>query len=120
MYTLCFVAVVCGQLTKHPENVAVLAGSNVTLRCAGTVLAWEEYVSDPTGAAVTISHKASVVRPNKYDLITKPTGTYDLIIKSIKLTQGGRYRCKALHDVMSYGYVQVITFRGDILLLFLL
>ena len=118
MYTLCFVAVVCGQLTKHPENVAVLAGSNVTLRCAGTLLAWEEYMN--INNAVTISHKASVVRPNKYDLITMPTGTYDLIIKSIKLTQGGRYRCKALHDVMSYGYVQVITFRGDILLLFLL
>ena len=119
MYTLCFVAVVCGQLTKHPENVAVLAGSNVTLRCAGTLLAWEEYVSDPYGDAVTISHKADVTYPNKYDLITKPTGTYDLTIKSIKLTQGGRYKCKALRDVLSYTYAQVITFRGDILLLFL-
>ena len=120
MYTLCFVAVVCGQLTKRPENVAVMAGSNVTLRCAGTLLAWEEYVSDPTGAAVTISHRANVVRPNKYELITEPKGTYYLTIKYIKLTQGGRYRCKALQDVTSFTYVQVITFRGDILLLFLL
>ena len=97
-----------------------MAGSNVTLRCAGTLLAWEEYVSDPTGAAVTISHQANVVRPNKYELITEPKGTYYLTIKYIKLTQGGRYRCKALQDVTSFTYVQVITFRGDILLLFLL
>ena len=118
MYTLCFVAVVCGQLTKSPENVAVLVGSNVTLRCAGTDLSWEQYVSNPTGA-VTITYKADVVKPNMYDLITEPTGTYDLTIKSIQLKQGGLYRCKALHDVTSYTFAQVITFSGEILLLFL-
>ena len=119
MYTLCFVAVVCGQLTKSPENVVGLVGSSVTLRCAGTDLSWEEYTSDPTGAAVTISYKADVVKPNKYDLITEPTGTYDLTIKSIQLIQGGRYRCKALQDVTSFTYAQVITFSGETLLLFL-
>ena len=112
-------AVVCGQLTKGPENVAVLVGSNVTLRCAGTDLAWEEYATDPTGGAVTIAFQAVVVEPKKYDLITEPTGTYDLTIKYIQLKQGGRYKCKALRDVLSYTYAQVITFRGDILLLFL-
>ena len=119
VYTLCFVAVVCGQLTKSPENVAGLVGSNATLRCAGTDLSWEEYVSDPTGAAITISYKADVVKPNKYDVTTEPTGTYDLTIKSIQLTQGGRYRCKALKDVTSFTYAQVITFSGETLLLFL-
>ena len=119
MYTLCFVAVVCGQVTKGPENVAVLVGSNVTLRCAGTDLAWEEYVSDRAGGAATISHKTSLVHPDKYDLTTEPTGTYDLTIKSIQLNQGGLYRCKALRSVTSYIFCQVITFSGETLLLFL-
>ena len=119
VYALCFVAVVCGQLTKGPENVALLVGSNVTLRCAGTNLAWEEYASDPTGAAVTITFQAVVVKPKKYDLITKPTGTYDLTIKSVQLKQGGLYKCKSLQDVLSYAYAQVITFSGETLLLFL-
>ena len=119
MYTLHFVAVVCGQLTKSPYNVAGLVGSDVTLRCAGTDLSWEEYVSDPTGAAATISYKADVVQPDKYDLITSSTGTYDLTIKSIQLNQGGRYRCKALRVSASYAFAQVITFIGETLLLFL-
>ena len=119
VYTLCFVAVVCGQLTKSPENVAALVGSSVTLRCAGTDLSWEEYATDPTGAAVTISYKADVTYPNKYDVTTEPTGTYDLTIKSIPLTQGGRYRCKALKVTASYTSAQVITFSGETLLLFL-
>ena len=119
MYALWFVAVVCGQLTKSPENVAVLVGSDVTLRCAGTVLAWEESVSDPNGGAVTASSMASVFNPKKYDLTTVPTGTYDLTIKSIALKQGGTYRCKALVDSASYTFVQVITFSGETLLLFL-
>ena len=117
-YTLCFVAVVSGQLTKSPENVAVLVGSNVTLRCAGTSLSWEEYISDPKGAAWRISSEARLYERNKYDLVLEPTGTYDLIIKSIKLKQGGLYRCLALL-VSGYGYAQVITFIGEILLLFL-
>ena len=118
MYT-CFVAVVCGQVTKGPENVAVLVGSNVTLRCAGTVLAWEEYATDPLGEAVTISYKTSVVYPNKHYLITEPTGTYDLTINSIQLNQGGRYRCKSLIYATSCTSAQVITFSGETLLLFL-
>ncbi|KAK2153319.1 hypothetical protein NP493_2329g00001 [Ridgeia piscesae] len=104
--------IVCGQLTKSPENVAGLVGSSVTLRCAGTDLSWEEYVSDPSGDAVTISFQTTVVEPNKYDLITEPTGTYDLTIKSIQLTQGGRYKCKALRDVASSRFAQVITFSA--------
>ena len=118
MYTLCFVAVVWGQLTKGPENVAVLVGSNVTLRCAGTDLCWEQYALNPTGA-VTISFKSQVVKPNMYDLITEPTGSYDLTVKSIQLKQGGLYRCTALRYVESYTFAQVITFSGEILLLFL-
>ncbi len=119
MYTLHLVAVVCGQLTKSPENVAVLVGSNVTLRCAGTFLIWEEDVSFPTGGPVTISSRSAVANPSKYGLITEPSGTYDLIIKSIELKEGGRYRCKAFLDPTSYTYVQVITFSGETLLLFL-
>ena len=119
VYTLCFVAVVCGQLTKGPVNVAVLVGSNVTLRCAGTNLSWEEHITDPRGAALALSYKADLNFPNKHDLITEPTGTYDLIIKSIQLNQGGRYRCKAVKMATSYKYAQVITFSGEILLLFL-
>jgi len=118
MYTLYFVAVVCGQLTKGPENVVGLVGSDVTLRCAGTGLIWEEYVSDPSGAAVIISFQARVATPNKYDLITEPTGTYDLIIKSLELKQGGRYRCTSLLDTTSYASAQVIIFSGETLLLF--
>ena len=118
MYTLCFVAVVCGQLTKGPENVAVLVGSNVTLRCAGTSLSWEDYVSDTQGAAWRISSEARLYEPNKYDLVIEPTGTYDLTIKFIELKQGGLYRCLAL-VVSGYAYAQVITFSGEILLLFL-
>ena len=118
MYALWFVAVVCGQLTKSPENVAVLVGSDVTLRCAGTVLAWEEYATNPNGS-LTISNQADVFNPKKYDLTTVPTGTYDLTIKSIALKEGGTYRCKGLLDIASYTFVQVITFSGETLLLFL-
>ena len=118
MYALCFVAVVCGLLTKGPENVAVLVGSNVTLRCAGSNLAWDEHATDPSGEAVTITFQAVVVEPNMYALITEPKGTYDLTIKSIQLKQGGRYKCKALRG-LSYTCAQVITFSGETLLLFL-
>ena len=119
VHKLCFVAVVCGQLTKRPENVAVLVGHNVTLRCAGTSLSWEYYVSDSSTAVFTVSYRADVVKPDKYDLITEPTGTYDLTIKSIQLNQGGRYRCKGLAVITSYTFAQVITFSGETLLLFL-
>ena len=117
MYTLCFVAVVCGQLTKSPENVAVLVGSNVTLRCAGTDLAWD-YFPNPNTIPKTISFRAEVVEPNKFDIITEPTGTYDLTVKSIQLREGALYLCKALHDKASFTFAQVITFSGEILLLF--
>ena len=124
MYTLCFVAVVCGRLTKSPENVAGLVGSNVRLRCAGTDLMWEEYVSIPTGGAVAITSGARVAKPNMYDLIKEPrgivtklTGIYDLIIKSIELKQGGRYKCKSFVDETSYTFAQVITFSGETLFL---
>ena len=113
MYTLYFVAVVWGQVTKGPENVAVLVGSNVTLTCAGTRLSWEEYAIDSTGGATGISSEASLYNPKKYDLITEPTGTYDLTIKFIELKQGGLYRCKALVATTSYTYAQVITFSGE-------
>ena len=117
MYTLCFVAVVCEQLRKSPENVAVLVGSDVTLKCVGTVLGWEEFVSQDEGTA--ISSEARVYSPNKHVLITEPTRTYDLTIKSLELKQGGRYKCKALIDSASYTSAQVITFSGETLLLFL-
>ena len=116
MYTLCFVSVVCGQLTNSPENVAVLVGSNVTLRCAGTDLSWEVFTTEPVGDPDTISFKVAVTEPNKYDLITEPTGTYDLIIKSIKLNQGGRYKCKELTGQRFATSAQVITFSGETLL----
>ena len=119
MYTLCFVAVVCGQLTKSPENVAVLVGSSVTLRCAGTNLMWEEYVSDSDGDPVTISYKADIPRPNKYDLITEPAGTYNLTIKSIQLNEGGKHKCKEVTGQQSATSAQVITFSGETLLFFL-
>ena len=109
----------CGQITKSPENVAGLVGSNVILGCAGTDLIWEEYVSHPNGAATAISSGARVAYPSKYDLSTEPTGTYDLTIKSIQLNQGGRYKCKAFLDQTSCTTAQVITFSGEILLLFL-
>ena len=118
MYTLCFVAVVFGQLTKRPENVAGLVGSDVTLRCSGSVLGWEEYVTDSSGATA-ISNEARVFSTNKYDLTTEPKGTYDLTIKSIELKQGGRYRCKSFTAGTSATSVQVITFSGETLLLFL-
>ena len=119
VYTLCFVAVVCGQLTKSPENVAGLVGSSATLRCSGSVLGWEEYVTDPTGGSTAISTEGRVYQPNKYVLVTEPTGTYDLTIKSIELKEGGRYRCKGLIVPTSYTSAQVITFSGETLLLFL-
>ena len=98
----------------------MLVGSNVSLRCAGTELSWE-HIHSPTGdtQTFTITFRAVVVKPNKYDLTTEPTGTYDLTIKSIQLKQGGLYRCKALLDEASYTIAQVITFSGEILLLFL-
>ena len=117
MYTLCFVAVVCGQLTKSPENVAALVGSNVTLRCAGTSPSWNEFVSCPY--LVMISYLTYVIYPNEYDLLTEPTGTYDLTLKSIELKQGGLYSCKADVKPASCSYAQVITFSGETLLLFL-
>ena len=117
MYTLCFVAVVCGQLTNSPENVAGLVGSDVTLTCAGTGLSWEAYITDPISAE-TISFQDTVVKPNKYILITESTGRYDLTIKSIQLKQGGRYSCKVVADATSYTSAQVITFSGETLLLF--
>jgi len=118
VYTLYFVAVVCGQVTKSPENVAVLVGSDVTLRCAGTDLIWEESVTY-TDISVTLTDNDRIAQPDRYGLTTEPTGTYDLTIKSIQLKQGGIYRCKAFADHTSYSYAQVITFSGETFLLFL-
>jgi len=110
---------VCGQVTKRPENVAVLIGSDVTLRCAGTDLTWEEYLSD-SAAATTITTAGEILDiPYLYEIITDPTGRFDLTISFIELEQGGRYSCKAFADKTSSTYAQVITFSGEILLLFL-
>ena len=106
----------CGQLTKSPENVAVLVGNNVTLRCSGTDIIWDEYATNPTGDAATITSQARVADPDMYGLITEPTGTFDLIIKSIQLSQGGQYLCKAFGYAEAYTFAQIITFSGETLL----
>ena len=96
----------------------MLVGSDVTLRCSGTIVSWEEYYSDSHGGATTISNEATLYDPDLYNLITEPTGTYDLTIKSIKLEQGGLFRCKALTKATD-GSAYVITFSGEIFLIFL-
>ena len=97
-------------MTESPENVAGLVGSSVTLRCAGNTLVWEEYFSKPIGS--TISGPDRSYFPDKYDLITEPTGTYNLVIKSLELRDGGTYMCKAVTDTLSYTFVEVIVFNG--------
>ena len=116
MYTFCFVAVVYGQVTNGqvttaPENVAGLVGSNVTLRCAGTNLAWEDHRI--LGTMTPISRGTNrIFFPNMYDLITVPTGTYNLIMKSVQLNQGGLYKCRALPG-SQYGMAEVVIFSGE-------
>ena len=100
-----------GQLTENPENVAGLVGSTVTLRCAGTTLQWEEYISKPWPTGSTLTGPQSYF-PNKYDLITTPAGTYNLKIKSLELGDGGAYMCKAILDPLSYTFAEVIVFNG--------
>ena len=105
-----FVAVLCGELTKGPENVAGLVGSSVTLSCAGTYLAWEDYTS--VGNLMPLSKGTTVFYPNKYDLMTEPTGTYNLTIKSLELKQAGEYKCRTLPGPQ-YGIAEVVIFSGE-------
>ena len=108
----CFIAVVCKQLTIHPQNVAALVGHNVTIRCAGPVVSWIEYVSNASGYAETISSESHMYHTDKYYVETKPAGTYDLTIISIELNQGGRYSCLSLEAPDSVTSVSVIVFSG--------
>ena len=111
----CFVAVVCKHLRTHPQNVAALAGQNVTLRCAGPTVTWMEYVSLASDHPETISSETEKYHPDKYHVETKPTGTYDLTIISIQLNQAGRYTCKSLEAPDSHTSVYVIVFSGKTL-----
>ena len=100
-----------GQLTASPENVAGVVGSSVTLRCAGSVLQWEEFATTPSSAK-TISVEGRNYKDTMYDLITTPPGTYNLTIKSLDLTYGGKYQCKSITDESSYAFAEVIVFNG--------
>jgi len=111
VYALCYVAVVCGDITRSPDNVAGVVGSNVTLRCAGTSLSWLEYISNETYPSTITGTNGEVYFPKEYDLITTPTGTYNLIIKSSELSDGGKYKCMAKRN---YTFVEVVMFNGKI------
>ena len=57
------------------------------------LLEWNEYISDSAGTRIWWSFDPdSIVDPNKFEII----GTYDLVIKQIHITDGGRYGCKLL------------------------
>ena len=103
-----------GQLTQKPENVVGVVGSSVTLICAGSVLQWEEYISDPN-SPVILTSKERNYDDTKYDLITTPTDTYNLTIKSLALKDGGRYSCNPFRVPSSYAEAEVIVFKGKII-----
>ena len=87
-----------------------MVGSSVTLNCAGTNLKWDEFVSDDKGPD-SISSGSTNYAPKKYDVVTTPKERYDLTIKSLALTDGGKYRCKVIRGATAYAEVIVFTSR---------
>ena len=108
-----------GQLTERPENVVGVIGGSIELKCAGSLLRWEEYISNKASPLVLTQEARNYDEAN-YDLITTPTNTYNLIIKSAAFEHGGKYSCNAFRVPSVYASAEVIVFSGKIILFYCL
>ena len=106
-----------GQLTTQPSNVAAKVGKSVSLSCAadsGEVLKWDSYASNPTESQSIVYGSNWVLSQKKYELLTEPAGNYELTIKSVELTDAGKYSCKYNINSAISGSAEVIIFGETI------
>ena len=104
-----------------PENVVGLVGGDVTLACATSAadfLGWDEYITNLKTAQNIFFGNNSVKSQSKFELLTTPTGNYQLTIKSLTLNDGGKYVCKYMVDITKRGIAEVIVLGEMPLLLF--
>ena len=111
-HTYCFIAVRADEITEAPMNVATKVHQSISLHCAGNgILQWDEFITSSKNAQ-PITYGKTVLNKFKenYSLNTD-SGKFELVIKSPVLSDGGKYRCKAVTDAINqYGEAEVIVF----------
>ena len=107
MYLYCdhkysFFAVRTDELTEAPSNVVTKVHQSVSLHCAGNGrLDWTELITSETlPKSITYAGEVLDTLKDKYSLNTD-SGQFELVIKSPVLSDGGKYRCQAVDDVVN-------------------
>lgn len=101
---LAFVTGAFGALdvNRLPLNVVVIEGGTVTLRCAvhnaggPHSCMWTDYATNP-GVGQPISDNLNIgAHPERerYEIQHRDAAEYNLIIKNVKMTDGGHYLCQ--------------------------
>jgi hypothetical protein len=115
-------AVTFAEVSEGPQNLAVVAGNDVTLTCTGALsenerIQFIEYATNEQGSL--ISDGASLLPGHenyfRYALDADVTaGTYALTIRSTVVADGGLYACRDINSLPypSYGYSQLVVIEA--------
>jgi len=94
-------SIITHGLEYGPDNVAILQGETVVLRCRTDGVPtsnprWYEFVTNPSGELISDGTQILPGHPNaaRYQIITTDSITFDLQIEPTVWEDGGYYHCK--------------------------
>jgi hypothetical protein len=113
-----------GSLETVPDNTVALVGSTVTLRCSTPPqddptprVLWTEFVTNSNGRVISDNRQLLPSHPyaERYS-ITGDVNDYNLEIRNLTLTDGGRYVCTDVNanpPAQYQGFVELVVMAGD-------
>ena len=105
---MCFVSVSEEQVTEWPTNAVGKVGNSVTFNCSGTDMMWYEYITVPLQPQI-LALKNYVLDSSRYHVTKTPTGTFNLKINVVTLSDAGRYKCQERGNSSVYKIVELIV-----------
>jgi hypothetical protein len=108
---------------RLPQNVAVLAGDDVTFTCwadsnTTSRVLWYEFAYALGGAIISDGALCSPSHPQaaRYSIVHERPEQYDLMIHNVTLNDGGMYMCQDVNSMppaVFRGYAELVVIGGD-------